>query len=111
MKHSLLFALFAAPLVASPYKVEDIKFPAEVPPEVGAIDFAPDGTLFAVLRRGDVMRAKPAADPANWKWELFATGFHNGCGIDAVSRNKVRVTQMADSSHLLLAYPEIAKLT
>ena len=96
MKYSLLFTLLTTPLLAASYKVEDIKFPPSVPPEVGGIDFAPDGTLFAVLRRGDVMRAKPAADPTKWKWELFATGFHNGCGIDAVSRDKVRVTQMAD---------------
>ena len=83
-------------LSAETYLVEDIKFPPGVPPEVGAIDFAPDGTLFAVLRRGDVMRAKPKEDPKSWDWELFATGFHNGCGIDALSRDKVRVTQMAD---------------
>ncbi len=96
MKYLLLICALVAPLLAAPYQVEDIKFPAGVPPEVGAIDFAPDGTLFAVLRRGDVMRATPAKDVAKWEWELFATGFHNGCGIDAVSRDKVRVTQMAD---------------
>ena len=96
MKHLLLICALVAPLFAASYQVEDIKFPAGVPPEVGAIDFAPDGTLFAVLRRGDVMRATPAKDATKWKWELFATGFHNGCGLDAVSRNKVRVTQMAD---------------
>ncbi len=96
MKFLSLLAFLVSPLAAAPYQVEDIKFPPGVPPEVGAIDFAPDGTLFAVLRRGDVMRATPAKDPAKWNWELFATGFHNGCGIDAISRNQVRVTQMAD---------------
>lgn len=96
MKKLLILSALAGPLMAAPYQVEDIKFPPNVPPEVGAIDFAPDGTLFAVLRRGDVMRATPKKDPSNWEWELFATGFHNGCGIDAVSRDKVRVTQMAD---------------
>ena len=96
MKTILITFAGAGGLVAEPYLVEDIKFPPGVPPEVGAIDFAPDGTLFAVLRRGDVMRAKPKKDPNSWEWELFATGFHNGCGIDALSRDKVRVTQMAD---------------
>jgi hypothetical protein len=52
------------------YKVETIKLPAGVPPEVGAIDFAEDGTLFIVLRRGDVLRAKPTADPAATKAPL-----------------------------------------
>ena len=78
------------------YKVEDIKLPAGVPPEVGAIDFAEDGTLFIVLRRGDVLRAKPTADPAAFDWQLFATGFDNGCGLDVVSPTKIRVTQMAE---------------
>ncbi len=78
------------------YKVEDIKLPEGAPPEVGGIDFAPDGTLYVVLRRGDVIRAKPAADAKGFQWELFATGFHNGCGIDAISATKVRITQMAD---------------
>ncbi|MGC6466675.1 MAG: hypothetical protein ACON5N_13910 [Akkermansiaceae bacterium] len=96
MKTLYLALLCAAPLMAAPYQVDDIKFPKGVPAEVGAIDFATDGTLFAVLRRGDVMRAKPQADPGKWDWELFATGFHNGCGIDAVSRHQVRITQMSD---------------
>lgn len=78
------------------YKIESILLPPGAPPEVGAIDFAPDGTLFVVLRRGDVLRAKPVADPAAFKWGLFATGFHNGCGVDAVSSSKIRVTEMAE---------------
>ncbi len=89
----LLLTVFAT---ASPYLVEDIALPEGTPPEVGAIDFAPDGTLFLVLRRGDVFRAIPQADASNWQWEYFATGFHNGCGIDALSRDCVRVTQMAE---------------
>lgn len=93
---ALFLSLLVAPLLATPYQIEDISFPKNVPPEVGAFDFAPDGTLFAVLRRGDVFRATPQKDPARWEWELFATGFHNGCGIDALSRDKVRVTQMAE---------------
>lgn len=78
------------------YQIQDIPLPAGVPPEVGAIDFAPDGSLFVVLRRGDVLRALPSADPGGFQWSLFASGFHNGCGIDAVSASKIRVTQMAD---------------
>ncbi|MFD0892283.1 hypothetical protein KBB96_12710 [Luteolibacter ambystomatis] len=78
------------------YKVETIKLPDGVPPEVGAIDFASDGTLFVALRRGDIIRAKPSSDPNGFKWELFATGFQNGCGLDVVSPVKVRVIQMSD---------------
>lgn len=82
------------------YKVEDIKLPEGAPPEVGALDFASDGTLYVVLRRGDVVRAKPSADPDHFQWELFASGFHNGCGIDVVSPSKIRVTQMADMTEV-----------
>jgi hypothetical protein len=78
------------------YQVESIQLPAGAPPEVGAIDFAPDGTLFVVLRRGDVFCAKPSEDPAKFDWQLFASGFDNGCGIDVISSSKIRITQMAE---------------
>ncbi|MEM9081411.1 MAG: hypothetical protein AAGC74_12045, partial [Verrucomicrobiota bacterium] len=65
-------------------------------PEVGGLDFAPTGELFIVLRRGDVFRATPKADSPDFDWQLFATGFHNGCGIDALSSKKIRVAQMAE---------------
>ena len=101
MKTLLLLPLLATGAMADDffddcYKIEDIKLPPGIPPEVGAIDFAPDGTLFVVLRRGDVLRAKPESDPTAFKWELFATGFHNGCGLHALSSSKIRVTQMSE---------------
>jgi len=57
-----------------PYQIEDIPLPKNVPPEVGGLDFAPDGTLFVVLRRGDVFRAKSKSDDTDFDWQLFATG-------------------------------------
>lgn len=93
---SLLLLALAAPLAAADYRIEDIPLPQGVPPEVGGLDFAPDGSLFVVLRRGDVFKAIPTEDPGDFDWQLFATGFHNGCGIDAVSASKIRVTQMAE---------------
>jgi glucose/arabinose dehydrogenase len=82
------------------YKVEDIKLPEGVPPEVGGIDFASDGTLYVVLRRGDVIRAKPTGDAKSFQWEVFASGFHNGCGIDVVTPSKIRITQMAEMTEV-----------
>jgi len=91
----LLLAL--APALAEPaFEVETIALPEGVPAEVGGLDFAPDGTLFVVLRRGDVFRARPTADPDDFDWQHFATGFHNGCGIHALSRDTIRVSQMAE---------------
>lgn len=100
MKATLPLVLTAALLAPAwadyPYRVENIPLPEGAPPEVGGLDFAPDGTLFVVLRRGDVFRATPPPEGTQFSWQLFATGFHNGCGIDAVSRDMVRVTQMAE---------------
>ncbi len=93
---SFLFLVLVAPLLAGPYAIDDLPFPKGVPAEVGAIDFAPDGTFFVALRRGDVLRATPTAKVADWRWERFAGGFHNACGLDALSRDQVRVSQMAE---------------
>ncbi len=92
----LLTSVLHAASFTDCYRIEDIKLPTDAPPEVGAIDFAPDGTLFVVLRRGDVFRATPVTDPAAFQWRLFASGFDNGCGIDALSSTKIRITQMAE---------------
>jgi hypothetical protein len=88
-------SLLAAP-VAECYKVEDIVLPAGVPPEVGAITFDADGVLYVALRRGDIIRAKPAPDPKGFPWKPFATGFENGCGIVAPAPGRVLVAQMAE---------------
>jgi hypothetical protein len=82
------------------YQIQDIKLPAGAAPEVGAIDFATDGTLFVVLRRGDVFCAKPVADPTKFEWTLFASGFDNGCGLDVISPRKIRITQMAEMTEV-----------
>ena len=97
--HKILTVLFAASLpvfAASDYRIEDIPLPEGSPPEVGGIDFAPDGSMFVVLRRGDVFKTTPKPNSTAFDWKLFATGFHNGCGIDALSPTKVRVTQMSE---------------
>ena len=96
-----LIGVLTAPLIHAAtftdcYRIEDIKLPTSAPPEVGAIDIASDGSLFVVLRRGDVFRAKPVEDPKAFQWQLFASGFDNGCGIDVVSPTKIRITQMAE---------------
>lgn len=77
------------------YKLEDIKLPDGVPPEVGGLAFDSEGSLYVCLRRSDVFRAKPTADP-NFDWKLFASGFHNGCGIVAPEPGKILVSQMAE---------------
>ena len=54
----------------------------------------PTAIFYVVLRRSDVFRAKPGADPKAFDWKLFASGFHNGCGIVSPEPGKILVTQM-----------------
>jgi len=78
------------------YKLEDIKLPEGVPPEVGGLAFDSKGELYVCLRRSDVFRATPTSDPKTFDWKLFASGFHNGCGIIAPEPGKILVSQMAE---------------
>jgi len=101
MKHILLTSLVVlgtlhAQSFQDCYKLEDVALPKGLPPEVGGLTFDSDGNLYVVLRRNDVLRAKPVADPKAFDWKLFANGFHNGCGIVATKPGKILVTQMAE---------------
>jgi hypothetical protein len=95
-----LLACAAVALHAKPlneiYKVEDIATPKDVPPEVGGLAFDTQGTLYMLLRRGDVLTAKPAADASGFAWKLFATGFDNGDGLVVAEPGRILVTQMAE---------------
>ncbi len=102
MKTTIFLVAFAA-LASAPaaefkdfYKLDDIRLPEGVPPEVGGVTFDANGDLYVVLRRSDVFRAKPGADPKAFDWKLFASGFHNGCGIVSPEPGKILVTQMAE---------------
>ncbi len=90
-----LAGLHAKPL-AEVYKVEDVATPKDVPPEVGGLAFDSQGTLYMLLRRGDVLTTKPVADPNAFQWKFFATGFDNGNGIVVPEPGRILVTQMAE---------------
>jgi hypothetical protein len=81
---------------AEQYRVEDIAFPPEVAAEVGGIDFDTNGLMYVALRRGDVLTARPAADPAGFAWKVFATGFDNGLGIKVLAPGRIIVSQMPE---------------
>lgn len=78
------------------YKVEDVDTPKDVPPEVGGLAFDSQGTLYMLLRRGDVLTTKPSANPKAFEWKFFATGFDNGNGIVVPEPGRILVTQMAE---------------
>lgn len=102
MKLSYILTLLATVTTASAadyamiYHLDDITLPKGVPPEVGGLTFSSDGWFYVCLRRSDVFRAKPSEDPNAFDWKLFASGFHNGCGIHSPEPGKILVSQMSD---------------
>ena len=95
MTFTLLGGLAGEP-VGEAYQVETIALPNEVPPEVGAIKFDAEGTLYVALRRGDILMAKPVADAQGFQWQPFASGFHNACGMEVVGPGHLVVSQMPE---------------
>ena len=67
---------------ANSYLLEDVPFPAELPPEIGDLAFDQNGKLYACLRRGDVVVSQPGKDLSKIEWQVFATGLHNGMGME-----------------------------
>lgn len=78
------------------WTVETISLPEGVPPEVGAVQFDSQGTLYVALRRNDIITAKPTADPDQFDWKHFASGFHNACGMEVVAPGHIVVSQMPE---------------
>ncbi len=68
---------------AAHYRLVTLPVPQDVVLEVGGLALRPDGKLFACTRRGEVwLIANPdAADSAQVKYKLFATGLHEALGL------------------------------
>lgn len=96
----LLPLLFTPGLAAAPlaecYRLEEIALPAGIPPEIGAMTFDSAGTLYVVLRRGDVIAAQPAANPKEFDWRMVATGFDNPGGIIVPAPGRIVVSQFSE---------------
>ena len=84
-------------VLAESYKVETIEFPPYVAPEVGGIDFTPEGEIVVALRRHGVLMAQPNEDPAAFPWRVFSEDIlHNACGLQVISKDEVILSQMAE---------------
>lgn len=83
------------------YSIENIALPTGIPPEVGAVKFDSKGTLYVALRRGDILMAKPNADPDKFEWKLFASGFHNACGMEVIAPGHLVVSDMSELTEVL----------
>ena len=98
----LILSVPVAGLWAGPaYVIDRVDFPGDLPPEVGAVDFDSEGTLYVALRRGDILTAKPVKDAKAFKWKAFASGFHNACGIHIIKPGHVVIGQMAELTEVI----------
>ena len=79
------------------YAVEDIPLPAGLTPEVGGMDFMPDGRLMVAFHRGEVM----IYDPATQEWSLFAEGLHDPLGVRVLSNHEALVMQRPELTKLI----------
>ncbi|GAA5496090.1 hypothetical protein Rhal01_02271 [Rubritalea halochordaticola] len=86
----------AAPAFENYYQIERLDLPQDVPPEVGAVQFDSEGKLYVALRRGDIITAIPGEQSDQFQWKLFATGFHNPCGMEVVAPGHIVVSQMPE---------------
>ena len=82
--------------ITDSYRIENIALPDNAPPEVGAIQFDREGTLYVALRRNEILMAKPTADPQKFDWKVFATGFHNACGMEVIAPKHILISQMPE---------------
>lgn len=92
----LLLGTLLAPPLSDYYQIETIALPKGIPPEVGAIQFDSEGTLYVALRRGDIFMAEPTKDSSNFQWQHFASGFHNACGLEVVAPRHLVISQMPE---------------
>ena len=76
MKTNWLLALpalfYSLILYGENYRLENLPFPNDLPPEIGDLAFDKDGNLYACLRRGDVLVSKPQKDLSKLEWKVFA---------------------------------------
>ena len=56
---------------ANSYLMEDVPFPAELPPEIGDLAFDQNGKLYACLRRGDVVVSQPIVQTCGKYFPLY----------------------------------------
>ncbi len=59
------------------YSLENIATPRGLDPQVGGLDFMPNGRLVACFHRGEVY----TYDPGQGAWRLFSDGLHEPRGI------------------------------
>ncbi len=79
------------------YTVENIELPEGLMPEVGGMDFMPDGRFIACFHRGEIM----TYDAATQEWKVFAEGLHDPLGVIAINNREALVMQRPELTKLV----------
>ena len=79
------------------YRIETVKTPPGVAPEVGGIDFDGRGRLVACFRRGGLYRR----DPDTGRWSRFATGLQVPLGIVSGKPGEYFVVQQSELTRIV----------
>ena len=94
---SLSTALLAKEVWTDYYTLEDIPTPAGLDPQVGGMDFMPDGRLAVCFHRGEIYTYQPETG----EWRLFAEGLQEPLGLVAVSDSEVVVVQRPEMTRIV----------
>ncbi len=78
------------------YSLENIATPKGLDPQVGGLDFMPNGRLVACFHRGEVY----TYDPGKGEWRLFADGLQEPLGIVAINDREVVVMQRPELTRI-----------
>jgi len=96
------FEFSASAAETAAYRVEEIKVPAGVAPEVGGLAFNSKGELVMVTRRCGILIGQPAKDPAAFAWRVFSDqSLHEPLGVLVEKDNQL----------LVPTFPEITRIT
>lgn len=83
------------------YKVEDIRLPKNVAPEVGGLAFNSKGELVVLLRRHGIIIGTPTENPDSFEWRTFSDmSLHNPMGLLLESDHSILVPQMAELTRI-----------
>lgn len=79
------------------YTLEEIPTPAGLDPQVGGMDFMPDGRLAVCFHRGEIYTYNPETK----EWRMFAEGLQEPLGLVAVSDSEVVVVQRPEMTRII----------
>lgn len=83
------------------YKVESIRLPKGVAPEVGGLAFNAAGEIVVILRRHGILIGRPHKEPGKFTWRQFAnSSLHNPMGVLLIGPGEMLVPTMQELTRI-----------